>query len=61
MDRITEGTIDIKLSTIDYEVDYTNEIIKLLKIDVEGHELEVMQGSKNLILMHKPFIILSNN
>ncbi len=57
VDRITEGAIDIKLSTIDYEVDYTNEIIKLLKIDVEGHELEVMQGSKNLILMHKPFII----
>jgi len=57
VDRLTEGTIDIKLSTVDYEVDYNNENITLLKIDVEGHELEVMQGSKNLITMHKPLII----
>ena len=57
VDRLTESSINIKLSTVDYEVNYTKENIKLLKIDVEGHELEVMQGSKNLIEMHKPLII----
>ena len=32
------------------------EKINLLKIDVEGHELEVIQGSKKIITKFRPII-----
>ena len=34
------------------------EKIDLIKIDVEGAELEVLESIKNLIKKHKPFIII---
>jgi FkbM family methyltransferase len=37
---------------------YTNQKIGILKIDVEGEELGVLQGSLNLIRFHKPVILL---
>ena len=43
----SEKTIDIKLTTLDHEINIIKEKINLLKIDVEGHEFEVIQGSKN--------------
>ena len=35
-----------------------SEIIKLIKIDVEGHEYEVLEGAKNIIEKHKPQILI---
>jgi FkbM family methyltransferase len=35
--------------------------IRLVKIDVEGHELAVLDGMKNIIKEHKPMIIIENN
>ncbi len=51
------NTIDVKLGTIDNEIKSIKEKIKLIKIDVEGHEFEVLQGSKNTILKYRPIII----
>lgn len=38
--------------------DIINEKIKLIKIDVQGMELEVLKGAKNLILKYNPYIII---
>ena len=35
--------------------------ISLIKIDVENHENEVLQGSKQTILTNKPIIVLENS
>ena len=53
----SEKTIDIKLTTLDQEINIIKEKINLLKIDVEGHELEVIQGSKETITKFRPIII----
>jgi FkbM family methyltransferase len=55
-------TEHIKLKTLDKE--YKNlKITKcdLIKIDVEGHELSVIKGSKELIKKFKPMVILEAN
>jgi len=38
--------------------DIINEPIKLMKIDVEGHEFEVLAGATNIIEEYKPIIII---
>ena len=53
----SEKTIDIKLTTLDQEINIIKEKINLLKIDVEGHEFEVIQGSKDTIKKFRPIII----
>jgi len=34
----------VKLSTFDSEIGSRNEVVKLIKIDVEGHEIGVLKG-----------------
>ena len=46
---IPKTTLDEKLKDIDN--------LDLIKVDVEGHELEVLQGSMNIIKNNKPVII----
>ena len=53
----SEKTIDIKLTTLDQEINIIDEKINLLKIDVEGHEFEVIQGSKDTIKRFRPIIV----
>ncbi|MHC5058884.1 MAG: FkbM family methyltransferase [Planctomycetota bacterium] len=36
----------------------TDEKIKLIKIDVEGHEFNVLEGCKKIIELHRPIIII---
>lgn len=57
IDKKSTDTIDIQLSTLDHEINSIKESIKLIKIDVEGHEFEVIQGSKKTIMKYKPIII----
>ena len=53
----SEKTITIKLTTLDQEINSIKEKINLLKIDVEGHEFEVIQGSKDTIKRFRPIIV----
>ena len=53
----SEKTITIKLTTLDQEINSIKEKINLLKIDVEGHEFEVIQGSKDTIKKFRPIIV----
>lgn len=50
-------TVEVKLLTLD-DVCSGESQIDFIKIDVEGHELEVLRGSKNSILEKKPLIFL---
>lgn len=38
--------------------DYELEPVKLIKIDVEGHELSVLYGSKNLLIRDHPALLI---
>jgi FkbM family methyltransferase len=40
---------------------HNNEIIKLIKIDVEGLEINVLEGAKNILNMFKPIIIAEHH
>jgi FkbM family methyltransferase len=50
--------VDVEVSSVDSEIQRTGLIPDLLKIDVEGYELEVLQGARTLLGMHKPPICL---
>ncbi len=58
-----DGTIfhEINSFKLDDLKDFSNEEISMIKIDVEGHELEVMVGAKELIKKNKPLLIFEHN
>jgi FkbM family methyltransferase len=59
-----EGFISRKISSISLDFFFKNLVIERLdfiKIDTEGWEYYVLQGAKNLILRHKPIILLEFN
>lgn len=49
--------LNLQSDTLDNIINL-DEKIKLIKIDVEGHEFSVLEGSKNIINKHKPFIFI---
>lgn len=48
----------VKVTTLDNIIDLQIPIIHLLKIDTEGHELEVLKGAEELLQKHKVLSIL---
>ncbi|WP_233840489.1 FkbM family methyltransferase [Dyella sp. 2HG41-7] len=52
-------SVDIMLTTLDTFREFDN--VKLIKIDVEGHEYKVLQGAKNVIQQHKPIILFEQH
>lgn len=54
------GGVQVKKTTLDSEFTI-DERIDLIKIDVEGHELEVLKGGIETITRHKPFIYVEND
>jgi len=53
----TESTIPVELVTLDVEVS-APEVVSVLKIDVEGHELPVLQGAQRLLAEHRVGVIV---
>jgi len=54
--KVGQGTIDIKtLDSLDLPK------FGMLKIDCEGHELEVVKGGKDTILKYKPIVIVEQH
>jgi len=53
-------TSDIPTSTLDeiLEIELPNTAVGVLKLDVEGHELAVLQGASATVRRWKPFIIM---
>jgi len=50
--------IQIETTTLDHYFFEENIFPNLIKIDVEGHELEVLKGGENLLTHHSPKLIL---
>ena len=57
-DRTSES-LSIEVKTLDevLESDYEDETIRLIKIDVEGHELGVLRGAGKLLKKQKPILL----
>lgn len=54
--EVVTTEVTVKTSTLDQELNSIHG--HLLKIDVEGHELEVLEGGVNWLARTKPFIML---
>lgn len=50
--------IEIPVRSLDNILNETKTVPDLVKIDVEGYELEVLKGAKNLLHLHRPKIIM---
>lgn len=57
--KLQENLVDIELRTID-SLGYLKNI-GLIKIDVEGHEVEVIRGAESLIRRDFPFILFEQH
>jgi FkbM family methyltransferase len=51
----------VNLNTIDNLIEIENISIKLIKIDVEGHEFEALMGAEKTIKNNKPIIIFEQH
>jgi FkbM family methyltransferase len=54
------GKEEIFLTTIDSEID-KSKIVNILKIDVQGYELEVLKGATNTLVRTKVIVLEINN
>lgn len=54
---ITGKTISTPMRTLDSIVDL-NELITVLHLDIEGHEIPAIKGARQLISLHKPLVIV---
>jgi FkbM family methyltransferase len=48
---------DVEMTTLDAEVDRVG-VPSVVKVDVEGHELEVLLGAERLLRDHRPLLLL---
>jgi FkbM family methyltransferase len=55
----TSTSITINVNTLDCEVAVRSiEDVSFVKIDVEGHELEVLRGAEKLLTSHRPVLAM---
>jgi FkbM family methyltransferase len=58
--KYNKNFIKIKAKSLD-NLFFNKKNITLIKIDVEGHELEVIKGAKRLITRNKPIIVFEHH
>lgn len=54
----TSNLAQIETASIDQLIERKFDPPDMIKIDVEGHEFEVLQGARKLLLSHKPLLSL---
>ena len=60
IDHSTYNTIDVSINRLDDLIEdrFDNNRVVFIKIDVEGHELEVVLGGLETIKLHKPILYI---
>jgi len=58
VEKVTKNRIPMEVNTLDQ---FGIPACDLLKVDVEGMELQVLRGAKNLIQTHKPIMYVEND
>ena len=56
--RVSNKGVKVDTQTLDGLLASENRRVSLIKIDVEGHEKEVLEGGKDTIALHKPIIFI---
>jgi FkbM family methyltransferase len=56
----TKKKIQVKSDTVDSVIYSKNKIVSLVKIDVEGAELDVLKGLKKILVRDKPKLIIES-
>lgn len=54
-------SIQVPISTVDIYCQQNNLVPELILIDVEGHDLNVLEGAKGIIQEHKPTLIVEHH
>jgi hypothetical protein len=47
-----------RAATVDHVVAASGARVQLIKMDVDGHELEVLQGARTVLEQHRPTIVM---
>ena len=55
------NSIDIEVRRLDDNVEIKNQVVSLIKIDVEGHELHVLEGAVEFIRTSQPIIVFEQS
>ena len=60
--RVTpQGDITVPIGTIDDRLGSLTQPVSVVKIDTEGHELEVLKGAVDLLSKHRPAVLIEFN
>jgi FkbM family methyltransferase len=55
------GDTAVQVTRIDHMLHQIDRPVSVVKIDTEGHELEVLKGAVNLLERHRPIIVMEFN
>ncbi len=56
-----EGTTEINVVCLDDVINEYNLPVSIIKLDIEGHELEAIKGSQQVLKRYEPYIICEVN
>lgn len=60
-DALNSNTVDVEVVRLDDAVQIEGHVVSLIKIDVEGHELQVLEGAVRLIENEHPIIVFEQS
>lgn len=53
-----QSSIKVEGKRLDDIEEIKNDVIKLIKLDIEGYELEALQGAMQIIKQHRPILVI---
>lgn len=56
-----DGNMEVEVATLDEVLSNYNLPVTMIKIDIEGHELEAIKGAQKVLKQYQPFLICEIN